>query len=253
MVKTKPFALLSGNVLKLLGAIFMVIDHIGVIFFPFDPGDPYGISLWRYVGRVSMPFFAYLIAEGCRYTRNPWLYLGKLAACLGVCQVGYFVGEGSLEICILGTFFIGASLLFCLQEAKKAIFQGNTGKTVLFLALLLAGIGATYYVNQRYYIDYGFWGCMLPLSAGIFYLPEAAPGRLKKWDNKWTSLLCFALCLVIASYDNFFPIQGYCLLSLPVLALYSGKRGKWKLTWFFYLFYPLHLALLYGLYFLHTL
>ena len=40
-------------------------------------------------------------------------------------------------------------------------------------------------------------------------------------------------------------IQIYGLLAIPVLLLYSGRRGKWKLKYFFYLFYPLHMLILY--------
>ena len=247
MVKTKPFSLLSGNVLKLLAAVFMVVDHVGVIFFPYD-------MIWRQIGRLSMPIFAFFIAEGCRYTRSPWGYLGKLFACLAVCQVGYFVGMGSLEICILGTFFLGACLLFCLQNAKRAFFSRNLEKAFLWVLLFALGTAATYYLNQVTYIDYGFWACMLPVFAGAFYLPENAPGHVKKWDNKWLGLLCFSvgLCL-LTHFDDYAEVQIYCLLALPLLALYSGKRGKRKMKYFFYLFYPLHLALLEGIYMLVSL
>ena len=222
----------------------MVIDHIGVIFFPDN-------LIWRYIGRVSMPIFAYFIAEGCRYTRSPWGYLGKLFACLVVCQIGNYVGTGSLEICILGTFLLGAMLLFCLQNAKRAFFGKDLEKGVLWTSLFGVGIAVTYYVNQLIYIDYGFWACLLPVFAGAFYLPENAPAHRRKLDNKWLSLLCFAigLCLLVL-FDDYAEVQAYCLLALPLLAFYSGKRGKGNMKYFFYLFYPIHLALLEGIYML---
>lgn len=244
MVKTRPLSCLSGNALKLLAAALMVVDHVGVIFFPHS-------LLWRQIGRLSMPIFAYFIAEGCRYTRSPVGYLAKLFACLVVCQIGNYVGTGSLEICILGTFFIGAALLLCLQKAKKAFFSREAERAFVWCVLFALGVAVTYYVNRLIYIDYGFWACVLPVFAGAFFLPENAPGALKKWDNKWTGLLCFALGLCLLSiFDDYAEVQVYCLLALPLLALYSGRRGKWKLKYFFYLFYPIHLALLEGLYLL---
>ena len=39
----------------------------------------------------------------------------------------------------------------------------------------------------------------------------------------------------------------YALLALPILLLYSGKRGKANLKYFFYIFYPVHLAALQGI------
>jgi hypothetical protein len=220
----------------------MVIDHIGVIFFPEQ-------VLLRKIGRLSMPVFACLIAEGCRYTRSAWGYLGKLFACLVVCQIGNYVGMGSWEVCAIGTFLLGAALLFCLQNAKSAFFSQKLEKGVLWSVLFALGIAATYYVNRKIYIDYGFWGCMLPVFAGACYMPKNAPEHLKKWHNKWVSLLCFAVGLsLLILFDDYAEVQVYCLLALPLLSLYSGKRGKWKLRYFFYLFYPIHLAVLEGIY-----
>ena len=67
-------------------------------------------------------------------------------------------------------------------------------------------------------------------------------------------LFWFAIGLCLLTYfDDYAEMQIYCLLALPLLALYSGKRGKRKMKYFFYLFYPLHLALLEGIYMLVTM
>ena len=50
---------------------------------------------------------------------------------------------------------------------------------------------------------------------------------------------------MLALWNGF--IQWFALLSLPLLALYNGQRGKMKLKYLFYLYYPLHLAALYGI------
>ena len=34
------------------------------------------------------------------------------------------------------------------------------------------------------------------------------------------------------------------LCALPILALYNGQRGKWKLKYFFYLYFPAHIVAL---------
>ncbi|MBQ2256914.1 MAG: hypothetical protein II330_08615, partial [Clostridia bacterium] len=39
----------------------------------------------------------------------------------------------------------------------------------------------------------------------------------------------------------------WSLLALAPLALYNGEPGKHKLKYFFYVFYPAHLVLLYGI------
>ena len=60
----KKYEILNANVLKIIALISMVIDHVGVMLFP--------NALWlRCLGRISLPIFAYMIAEGCHHTRNP--------------------------------------------------------------------------------------------------------------------------------------------------------------------------------------
>ena len=43
-------------------------------------------------------------------------------------------------------------------------------------------------------------------------------------------------------------VRLFSLLALPLILLYNGKRGKLRLKYFFYAFYPLHLALLAAIY-----
>jgi hypothetical protein len=55
-----------------------------------------------------------------------------------------------------------------------------------------------------------------------------------------------ALCAYYA-YPSLWDLQNLCLLSIPLLLLYNGKPGKYRLKQFFYIFYPAHLAVLWGI------
>ena len=67
------YGFLTGNALKLIAAFAMVCDHAGLMLFPQVP-------ILRVIGRLAYPIFAFMIAEGCRYTRNKKRYLGLLLA-----------------------------------------------------------------------------------------------------------------------------------------------------------------------------
>jgi hypothetical protein len=70
-------------------------------------------------------------------------------------------------------------------------------------------------------------------------------------DNSLTQYLCFALGLVLSVITSTGGLpQEYALFSLIPIAFYSGKRGKLNLKYFFYLFYPLHLVAIEGVYLL---
>ena len=82
-----------------------------------------------------------------------------------------------------------------------------------------------------YGVDYGFWGVLMPV--GICFA-----------KNKTAKLGFAAGILLLISYQAG-SIQLYSLLALLLLALYNGQRGRWKMKYLFYIYYPAHLAVLY--------
>ena len=70
------FTGLTNYHLKLLAAATMVIDHVGVVFYPDND--------WlRIVGRISFPLFVWLLVQGETHTRNVWQYGLRLAGAGG--------------------------------------------------------------------------------------------------------------------------------------------------------------------------
>lgn len=218
----KPF--LSGNALKLLAALFMTIDHAGVLLLPH-------VIVLRILGRLALPIFAFMIAEGCRYTRNRLRYFGSVFALGVLCQIVYYLAERSLYFSILITFSLSIATIYALQDWKD---QKTTRSALVFFG----AVAGVYALNRVFVIDYGFWGCMLPVFAAAF--------QKTAWDRPWVNLGMLGLGLLVLAAD-LGQIQYYALPALPLLACYNGRRGRWKLKYFFYLFYPIHLVLLQGI------
>ena len=238
---------LSASTLKIIGCIFMVIDHIGVILLP-------DLLILRIIGRLSYPFFADFIAEGCRYTRNKLkrflLVLGLAVLCEGV----YFIMMDELDGGILVNFCLSILLIYQVQAIKKALAQKNFVKVGLFLTLFAASVAGVYvFVEHVLWVDYGFWGVLIPVWAALpDYKEGEAPACFKALSNRPVKLLFFTvglLCLCI-SRGLFENIQSYSLLALPILALYNGQPGRKGFKYGFYLFYPAHLVVLWGISFL---
>lgn len=225
--KTSAFGL-NGNQLKILALLLMTIDHIGAYLLP-------QYTVLRYIGRLSMPIFAWMIAEGCYHTRNRFRYWITIALLAAVCQAVNFIFQDSLYQSILVTFTLSILMIYTVDLAQKK-------QNILTLTLMGAVFCGIVYVcrflpqklsHTDFGIDYGFMGVMLPV---LIYL-----GR-----NKAEKLLLAAVGLTALAFTSH-SSQWYALLSLPLLALYNGKRGKKPMKYLFYLYYPLHRVAIYAI------
>ena len=212
---------MNGNTLKIIAAFAMLIDHVGLMFFPEN-------TLFRIIGRLAFPIFAFMIAEGCKYTRSRLRYFFQLFGLALGCQIVYFIADGSMYLSVLFTFSLAVLTIFALQYCKAK-------PTALPLLLFITTVVAVYVLNQLLDIDYGFFGCMLPVFAAAFHST--------RFDKPLLNILMLALGLLLL-WISLGGLQLYALAAVPLLLCYSGRRGKIKMKYFLYIFYPAHLALL---------
>ncbi len=232
---------LSGTALKLLGCLFMTIDHIGVYLFP--------ATRWlRLIGRIAMPIFAYLIAEGCRYTRHKC----KHFLLVFLSGIVFYVGAGL----IAGIWYFNIFQTFALSILYIYLWQWIVGRVIsdssvhrvaaclyalLFVAALVGGYVLCLYVP----LEYGFYAVLLPVILAMTHAPKGCTdGRFLRVDTPVVRLILCACMLLILSVNAYGTWQYYCLLSLPLLALYNGRPGRRRLKYFFYLYYPAHVGIL---------
>ncbi|MBE7019239.1 MAG: hypothetical protein E7413_05130 [Ruminococcaceae bacterium] len=230
---------LTSNQLKILAAVLMLIDHAGVMLFP-------DIATLRILGRLSFPIFAFLIAEGCVYTKNKRKYFFSVFSLGAFCQIVFYLTEKSTDLGILITFSCSILLCYLWEYMKKICLSTDEG--ILFKIFLIANfflaVFAAYLLNQICYVDYGFLGCMLPLFACAFRKVELnGKTYLATLDHNVVHVISFGFGLWLHAVESG-GIQIYSLLAIPLLLLYSGKRGNRKLKLFFYIFYPVHFAVL---------
>jgi hypothetical protein len=218
---------LTGNQLKLIAVITMTVDHIGMVLFPQQ-------ILFRMIGRLAFPIYAFMIAEGCVYTRSFPRYLGMLTGVAVLCQGVYFVVLRSLYQCILVTFSMSVMLILLLRRAmeKKTVTAWGAAACGIALVFFITEVLPGLLPDTDFSVDYGFLGVMLP---PVIYLGK---NKVQK--------LCFGAAVLLAMGAGFGDIQMWALLALPLLALYNGQRGKWRMKYFFYIYYPAHLVIIYG-------
>ncbi len=229
---------LSASTLKILACVSMLIDHAGMLLFPQE-------HWMRLVGRIAFPLFAYFIAEGCQYTRNRLKRLATIVILGVICEAVYIVADGGYYGNVLLTFSLSIVLIYLLQECQRCLF-GRDPKAFLWGSAFLAAVVGVVVFVQAFGVDYGIAGVMTPVLIALANDRNGTmPPAVKRLCGKPFKILLFTAALLWLIITNpYVERQLWCLLAVPLLLLYNGKAGKARLKYGFYLFYPLHLALL---------
>ncbi len=237
--------ILSGNQLKLIALIAMTIDHTGMILFP-------DITWMRIIGRIAMPVYAFMIAEGCYYTRSRLKYFLTIFGFGIGCQAVRFIFAGDHYQSILITFSMSVGIIYLLQESSKAIEDSGErgmGRVFFFTGLLVLAIAAAAFICNGswplsllngFNVDYGLTGVLMPV---VIYLPVLA---CHEKDIRCLNMQVLAAAVWIIplslAHAN---IQWWSMLSVIFLLMYNGKRGKYRLKYLFYVYFPAHQGILY--------
>jgi hypothetical protein len=195
--------------LKLFAMLFMTLDHIGLFLISYFPASdsPQFITgyIFRGIGRIAFPLFAFMLAEGMNKTHSPIRYLLRICLVWAVSLAGeilliQFMGA-SFEPDPLTDLFMDALFLYCLSRK---------GWKKLFALLPLAYIGLSYgtgiYENYNSlitilwfprYIRAGYNLYGLLITVGFSYAGKLASVIAKKSlaplgeeaENQYTSFL----------------------------------------------------------------
>lgn len=208
---------LNTFTLKIIAIVSMLVDHIGLVFFP-------EVMMFRIIGRISFPIFAYVLAEGIYYTKDITKYMLRLGIFALLSEIPYDLAVmGSvLEFSHQNVFFTLFFAVLMFWAYKKIEHQDL--KTGALVVIFLIGIFACQYLNT----DYSDIGILLIFA---FYM----------YRDKKVGKLVLAGALLLGLTGG---LQLYALLALPLIALHNGEQGT-KIKSFFYLFYPAHLLILY--------
>lgn len=214
---------LNARQLKLVGCISMIFSHTGIIFYPLQ-------VWWQIPGRIAMPIFAFMIASGARYSNNVWKYLARLLVFAILIQYPYsvFLANGYLNIC----FTLGLGL------AAIIAWQSENNYYVRLAIVAAVGLAA-----ELIGAEYGCYGILMIFFSHIFFEHKG------KLAISWLIINSYLLWQFVSSLlkGSYYPqVQGLCLLALPFILLFNGKRGGGS-RWEFYAFYIGHLAILFML------
>ena len=209
----------NTDFLKIIAIMAMLSDHIGRVLFP-------DILIFQVIGRWSFPLFAYCLVLGTFYSKDLKKYAWRLLI-FAVISQPFFALALNKPINSLNTIFtllFGLISIYSLKE-KNYFLLAATIISSCFLSL-----------------NYGLDGIVLIL---IFYIFRDKINLLLLTSSAW-----LALYFVPFSAPDFYlggiglSIGGFAVLSL--ILIYFKTDFKIRINkYFFYIFYPAHLLLLY--------
>ena len=231
--------------LKLVAIITMAIDHTGAALLPQYP-------ILRVIGRIAFPIFAYSLAVGCVYTRDMRRYMLRMLLLALVSQPLYALGLNHTTPAMDAIGFTADPLMsavrwYLMSWNRPSILVSLMAGMLLIWCFkdkryALAAVFAGVILYFQGYLDYGWRGIALML---LFYAFLEHPGASFAW------ILGFMLWWGVSGGGGYklgslsFSTQTFALLALPLI--YLPTRTNLKLPkWFFYFFYPAHLAALYA-------
>ena len=241
---------MSALILKIIACVSMLIDHVGCL---------YGITIFRMIGRLSFPIYLFLIYNGYRHTSNPLHYALRLAAFAGLSQIPFALCfHNTLWYSTGNVMFTLLAALLCLWAADR-MRKHKWLKWICFVPFL-----AVFYVYYRH-IVWTEYADKAILMMSVLFLFGSGKGFRKVLLGvglavamNYTHLMAIAknilgcngqILPVLSKWDI---IQLLSMLSIPLILLYNGKKGTLKgskqaIRWqqySFYLFYPVHLLIL---------
>ena len=274
---------LNGKTIKIVAIITMFIDHFTCCFLEVATtaegisvmyAIPYGYQLdrlGRTIGRCAFPVFCFMLVEGFIHTRSRAKYGLRLLIFAAISEVPFclifFPDSPNRHADTIFTLLIGYLVIWgtdvaasffleekyrptqeyrehketkAIRELSRKVFgdldaedrpQGFTLERGLrhvgFLAVSIALLFAGSYIAKYFGCDYSYGGVGTIMLLYYFY-------RIRPF-----SLLVAWIWLSVYNQNELMAITGFWLIYC-----YNGERGK-QSKYFFYVFYPLHLMVLY--------
>ncbi len=228
------------GLLKLLALAFMIVDHVGAVFFP------RAIEM-RFFGRIAFPLYIWCAVVGCCYTRSFEKYIARLLIVGVISQPCFMLALGHewYELNVFFTLLLGVIGVAGIRMRRAfsqiwapvaavligALVEMDYGwKGVLLVILVYQCRGSRGAIGAVYLAFCLFWGQDSYVLSSLFGLPlyalsSSLPAGLK------------------AMYLAMIRIQFFAVLSLPFILI--PTKGTWRMPKAMtYAAYPAHLLVI---------
>ena len=221
--------------LKLTAIAAMTVNHTAIALVP-----PQSIlyTIMTDIGYLTAVTMCYLLVEGYYLTRSKMAYMQRLGVSAVLSQAPYMLALGFRQLNMLFTLFLCFVVLLVMDKVRYKLLK------IPLVVILFCCSG---------FCDWAFKAVLFTVFFDMTFRAK------QSLVIPFSAAFIVQLCLSLYAYHVAFPAGQALLLSLfssagiivsgyLIIRKYNGKRSEkhktfWK--WFFYLYYPLHLFLLY--------
>lgn len=231
--------ILNRDQIKMLAIIAMTLNHIAHVLLV-----PGGVlyEVFEDIGYFTAITMCFFLVEGYQYTHSKKDYAKRLFIFGLISEIPFVLAAGYFQLNIMFTLFI-CFLIFCVMDSQL----GKRTKNLVLTGLVLCTV----------FCD---WALILAIAAILLK---------KSWNQPRKQAAAYCITAVLfwllnipgyAPHDAVYPLlSGYAILhgfyatlgifasGAATLVLYNGKKSEKHIKfnkWFFYIYYPAHLLLL---------
>lgn len=213
--------------LKIIAIAGMTLDHIGIVMGEYLP-FPVKCFLFAF-GGLTFPIMAYLLCEGYRHTRSVKKYALRLLGFAVITQLPYSWALMT-QFNVLFTLLLGLLAIHLTQKINNRI---------------LSALVVFFFTAVSLFCDWALMG--VPMVLCCYYIKDHRRKVIVPVLIALGVMLLFLIPQLLASPLQALPELLYalvgCTLTIPLLSRYNGRRGR-PMKYFFYAYYPIHLAFL---------
>lgn len=230
--------ILNRDTIKYMAMFTMLLNHIAHMFL--TKGTPV-YEILEDIGFFTAPVMCFFLVEGYGYTRSKRKYGLRLLLFAALSQIPFQLAFGSQGMNMIYTLLCCFLILVVMEKVASPMLQ-STLCALLTMATVI-----------------GDWPLIAPVLTIL--LANGAGSRKKQALGFGASYLLFSALNVqnymfgeqgnwtaYAVFHSLLSGLGILAAAVAVLVLYNGKRarrGRNFAKWFFYIFYPVHLLVLY--------
>lgn len=221
---------INATTIKWIAVITMFIDHFAFVVLSRMEVAMGGneellnfAHIFRGVGRLAFPLFCFLLVEGFTKTGNALKYLGRM-----------------------GLFALISEVPFDLAVSLQPFDMGYQSTMVTLFVALLTMYGVDYFMNSPIAYALKYSGMALCVIGGMYLVDYL------RADYGSKAIFCIMVLYLLRNNRLWQALGGAVSFIWERIApfaflfvfLYNGEKGKGH-KYFFYIFYPAHLLVLY--------